>query len=81
LRHTAKPACAIGRGSGVIFLTGTQADDGSWHVKSRAMKVQSYFASGFPCGHDQWISQAGTAWAVMGLAAAAEESATATAKN
>ena len=37
------------------------------------MKFQPYFESGFPYGHDQWISHAGTAWATMGLARAAEE--------
>jgi hypothetical protein len=31
------------------------------------MKIQPYFESGFPYGHDQWISQAGTAWAAMAL--------------
>jgi hypothetical protein len=35
------------------------------------MKIQPYFEGGFPYGHDQWISQAATAWATMGLAAAA----------
>ena len=53
------------------FLVRTQRDDGSWYVKSRAMKIQPYFESGFPYGHDQWISQAATAWATIGLAAAA----------
>jgi hypothetical protein len=50
------------------FLVRTQRDDGSWYVKSRAMKIQPYFESGFPYGHDQWISQAATAWATIGLA-------------
>jgi ankyrin repeat protein len=61
---------ALERGS--TFLVGTQREDGSWYVKSRAMKIQPYFESGFPYGHDQWISHAATAWATMGLAAAAE---------
>ena len=56
----------------VEFLLRTQGEDGAWHVKSRAMKIQPYFESGFPLGHDQWISQAGTAWAVMGLALTAD---------
>ncbi|MBM3817777.1 MAG: hypothetical protein FJW14_01990 [Acidimicrobiia bacterium] len=55
------------------FLLRTQAGDGTWFVKSRAMKIQPYFESGFPYGHDQWISQAGSAWAVMGLSAAAAD--------
>jgi len=55
------------------FLVRTQRDDGSWYVKSRAMKIQPYFESGFPYGHDQWISHAGTAWATIGLANAAPD--------
>ncbi len=56
---------------GVEFLLRTQRPDGSWYVKSRAPKFQPYFQSGFPHDHDQWISSAGTAWAVMGLSYAA----------
>jgi hypothetical protein len=56
---------------GVEFLLRTQRADGSWYVKSRAPKFQPYFQSGFPHDHDQWISAAGTAWAVMGLSYAA----------
>jgi ankyrin repeat protein len=52
---------------GADFLLKTQKEDGSWYVKSRAMKIQPYFQSGFPYDHDQWISTAATAWAVMGL--------------
>jgi hypothetical protein len=53
---------------GVEYLLGTQRSDGSWHVKSRAMGFQPYFESGYPHGHDQWISAAGSAWATMALA-------------
>jgi hypothetical protein len=53
---------------GVRYLLRTQAADGSWHVKSRAAKIQPYFESGFPYGPDQWISSAATAWAAMALA-------------
>ncbi|HYO80007.1 MAG TPA: ankyrin repeat domain-containing protein [Bryobacteraceae bacterium] len=52
---------------GTNYLLSTQAADGSWHVKSRSIWVQPYFESGFPYGHDQWISAAGTAWATMAL--------------
>ena len=52
---------------GITYLLRTQAEDGTWHVKSRAMKIQPYFESGFPYGHDQWISQTATAWAAMAL--------------
>ena len=53
---------------GVEFLLRTQLQDGSWYVKSRSVPIQAYFESGFPHGADQWISAAGTAWAVRALA-------------
>jgi ankyrin repeat protein len=53
---------------GVKFLLGTQNADGSWHVVSRATKFQQYFESGFPYGHDQWISTMATGWAANALA-------------
>jgi ankyrin repeat protein len=70
---------AVRRGS--VYLRRTQAADGTWHVRNRAMKVQPYFEGGFPYEHDQWISQAGTAWAVMGLTTTEAEPATVTATN
>jgi ankyrin repeat protein len=55
------------------YLVQTQLSDGSWHVKTRlhskAPISPPFFDSGFPNGKDQFISCAGTAWAVMGLAA------------
>jgi ankyrin repeat protein len=56
---------------GVDYLLKTQAADGTWHVRTRAIWLQPYFESGFPYGRDQFISTAGTAWAAMALAAAA----------
>ena len=53
---------------GVKYLLSTQFPDGSWHVRSRAIKFQPYFESGFPFGHDQWISAAATAWAAQAIA-------------
>jgi hypothetical protein len=53
---------------GVEYLLRTQLQDGSWYVKSRSVPIQAYFESGFPHGADQWISAAGTAWAVRALA-------------
>ncbi|MGA7412046.1 MAG: ankyrin repeat domain-containing protein [Bryobacteraceae bacterium] len=61
---TSDPVCR----RGIEFLRRTQLEDGSWYVKSRAVKFQPYFESGFPHGHDQWISAAGTAWAAAALA-------------
>jgi ankyrin repeat protein len=57
---------------GVQFLMDTQSADGSWYVRSRAPKFQPYFQSGFPYDHDQWISSAGTSWAVRALIPAVE---------
>ena len=57
---------------GVKYLLRTQAPDGSWHVKTRSIWIQPYFESGFPYGHDQWISAAGTGWAVMALSQTVE---------
>jgi len=53
---------------GVAYLLRTQAKDGTWHVVSRSMPFQPYFESGFPYGHDQWISQTSTAYAAIALA-------------
>ncbi len=55
---------------GVRFLLNSQLEDGSWYVHSRALPVQPYFDSGFPHGHDQFISAAATNWAAMALIAA-----------
>jgi hypothetical protein len=56
--------------NGLRYLLGTQASDGTWHVKTRSLPVQPYFESGYPYGHDQWISAAGAAYAVMAISAA-----------
>lgn len=52
---------------GVAYLLRTQFEDGSWWVKTRTWAFQPHFNSQFPHGRDQWISQGGTAWAVMAL--------------
>ena len=52
---------------GVDYLMRKQEADGSWHVRTRAFGFQPYFESGFPHGHDQWISMAATAWSAMAL--------------
>ncbi|MCC6540482.1 MAG: ankyrin repeat domain-containing protein [Bryobacterales bacterium] len=53
---------------GAEWLRRTQQADGSWHVRSRSAKFQPYFDAGFPHGHDQWLSNAATGWAVAALA-------------
>jgi ankyrin repeat protein len=57
---------------GVEYLLSTQLEDGSWYVRSRAIPFQPYFESGFPHGHDQWISTAATNWATRALLPAAK---------
>lgn len=52
---------------GIAYPLRRQAEDGSWHVKTRVTWFQPYFESGFPCGHDQRISVAGSAKATMAL--------------
>lgn len=58
--------------AGCRFLMNSQLEDGSWHVRSRALAFQPYFESGFPHGHDQWISAAATNWSAMALIPAAK---------
>jgi hypothetical protein len=36
-------------------------------VEIRSYPFQKYFESGFPYGHDQWISAATSSWATMAL--------------
>lgn len=57
---------------GIEYLLRTQANDGSWHVKSAlyspARISPPYAESGFPYARDQYISFAGTAWALIAMA-------------
>ena len=53
---------------GIAWLLKAQLADGSWLVKTRSKPIQKYFESGFPHGKDQFISMAGSAWAVTALA-------------
>jgi ankyrin repeat protein len=68
------PVSDAGWRRGIEFLLETQAADGSWHVATRVYGPVSppYFESGFPYGHDQYISVTGTCWAVIALARALE---------
>jgi ankyrin repeat protein len=52
---------------GVEFLLNTQYADGTWFVKTRALRIQPHFESGFPYGLDQFISAAATNWATRAL--------------
>jgi len=57
---------------GVSYLLRTQTEDGSWLVKTRSFPFQPLIDTGFPHGRSQWISAAGTGWAVMALMLAEE---------
>ena len=70
--HTAGGVCVEDQQwrRGLLYLLGSQADDGTWFVKSRSKPVQKYFETGFPHGKDQFISCAATGWATAVLALA-----------
>ncbi len=58
---------------GVDWLLKNQQQDGTWYVQTRALAFQPSFDAGFPHGHSQWISAAGTNWAAMALTLALPE--------
>ncbi len=53
---------------GVAYLLKTQYQNGAWFVKSRAYPTQIYFDSGYPFGHNQWISAGAASWAGLAIA-------------
>jgi ankyrin repeat protein len=63
-------AGSAGRRRGIEYLLGSQLEDGSWYVRTRAIAIQPYFDSDFPHGADQFIAAAATNWAAMALATA-----------
>ena len=72
------PASSPAYQRGVKWLLSTQQEDGSWYVQTRALGFQPWFDAGFPHGHNQWISAAGTNWAAMALTYALPKSNTKT---
>ncbi|MGZ8900417.1 MAG: ankyrin repeat domain-containing protein, partial [Limisphaerales bacterium] len=58
---------------GLAFLLGTQAKDGTWHVRTRAYPFQPTMRSGYPYSRDSWISATGASWAAMAIATALED--------
>jgi hypothetical protein len=52
---------------GIQFLLKTQLPDGSWEVQSRSVPVVPFVESGFPHAGNQFISAAGTNWALIAL--------------
>jgi ankyrin repeat protein len=63
---------------GLMFLLSTQAKDGTWRTRSRMISPAEvsppYFPTGFPYGKDEFLSYAGSCWAVMALLSALPES-------
>ncbi len=57
--------------AGLRFLISTQAPDGTWRVHTRMISPApvspEYFSSGFPYGKDEYLSYAGSTWAVMAM--------------
>jgi ankyrin repeat protein len=62
---------------GAKFLLSTQARDGSWRVRTRMLSPAEvspmYFPTGFPYIKDEFLSYAGSCWAVMALLSALPE--------
>lgn len=52
---------------GLKFLLDTQEADGSWKVETRSKPFQTYFESGFPHKKSQFVSIAGSSWAITAL--------------
>ena len=71
LRASGMPAASRDWQRGERFLVSTQARDGSWHVRTRMISPADisppYFHTGFPYGKDEYLSYAGSCWAVMAL--------------
>ncbi len=68
------PAADAAWQKGLKFLVSTQARDGTWHVRTRMLSPAEvspmYFPTGFPYEKDEFISYAGSCWAVMALLSA-----------
>ena len=79
LRQSGVPASDPAFRRGLGFLVDSQAADGSWRVRTRMISPADvspqYFPSGFPYGKDEYLSYAGSCWAVMALLSALPESA------
>jgi hypothetical protein len=56
---------------GLTFLLSTQAGDGTWRVHTRMISPAEvsppYFSTGFPYEQDEFLSYAGSCWAVMAI--------------
>lgn len=57
---------------GISFLLNNQKADGSWRIRSRSFAAVPFVETGFPEGGDQFISAAGSNWAMLALLHAAK---------
>jgi ankyrin repeat protein len=77
LHAAGTPADAALWRKGLRYLMATQAPEGTWRVHTRMLSPASvspaYFSTGFPYQKDEYLSYAGTCWAVMALLAALPE--------
>jgi ankyrin repeat protein len=74
------PVSSAAYQKGLQFLLSTQDDPGSWRVHTRMLSPAPvsppYLESGFPYGHDQYLSTDATCWAAMALMRALPEAGT-----
>ena len=77
LHQAGTPAHDLNWRKGLRFLIRTQAADGSWRVRTRMLSPApvspKYFTTGFPYQKDEYLSYAGSCWAVMALLSALPE--------
>ena len=77
LHEAGMPTASADWRRGLKFLTSTQASDGTWRVHTRMLSPASvspkYFTTGFPYRKDEYLSYAGSCWAVMALLVALPE--------
>jgi len=78
LREAGVPAEDPAWQKGLKFLVSSQARDGTWRVRTRMISPAEvspeYFTTGFPYGKDEFLSYAGSCWAVMALMSMLPES-------
>jgi ankyrin repeat protein len=74
LHEAGLPASDRAVQNGLKFLLSTQSREGVWRVRTRMLSPAevspTYFPTGFPFGKDEFLSYAGSCWAVMALLSA-----------
>jgi ankyrin repeat protein len=77
LHEAGVPATDTASSKGFRFLISTQARDGTWRVRTRMLSPAEvspkYFSTGFPYAKDEYLSYAGSCWAVIALLTALPE--------